>query len=106
MYEATAWSSSDSTVSMRCRLTTKLTCPAGAGSNELQKAYMPAGSGAAPGSASGLPRKERRPEAAIGTYLHDDQMAGEQPAVVVVQHRRPIGLEAGRREAQPPDELG
>src|SRR5258708_16260326 len=32
-------------------LTTPLTCPAGAGSYELQKAYMPAGSGAAADSA-------------------------------------------------------
>jgi hypothetical protein len=31
--------------------TPQLTCPAGAGADELQKAYMPAGSGAAFGSA-------------------------------------------------------
>ena len=37
--------------------TTRLTCPAGAGSYDSGKAYMPAGSGAAPGLASA----ERRP---------------------------------------------
>src|SRR4051812_33883106 len=41
--------------------TTQLTCPASAGSNELQKAYRPAGSGAAPGSASGARRSVRLP---------------------------------------------
>src|SRR5262249_7954944 len=34
------------------RRTGQLTCLAGAGSHELQKAYLPARSGAAPGSAS------------------------------------------------------
>src|SRR3954471_14082272 len=38
----------------------KLTCPAGAGSYELQKAYLPAGSGAAPGSSlCGVPPRLR-----------------------------------------------
>src|SRR5438105_4563367 len=34
-----------------CRRTTQLTCPAGAGSVEAEKTYVPAGSGAALGSA-------------------------------------------------------
>ncbi len=40
------------------QLTTKLTCPAGAGSYDSRKAYMPTGSGAAPGSAVGKPTHE------------------------------------------------
>ena len=44
------------------RRTIKLTCPAGAGSDELQKAYMPAGSGCTlhftPGILSGVSSSE------------------------------------------------
>src|SRR5262245_47417906 len=76
--------------------TTKLTCPAGVGSYEPGEAYMPIGSGAAPGSerplqrpspaaaVSGAGRSEARRNAPAAAVHTDNDSGGSRPNATVI----------------------
>src|SRR5262245_37257250 len=80
----------------------KLTCPAGAGSDELQKAYMSAESGAAPDSAFGLfPRHRCLPrlfQTRASERPHVDADLAEE--IVEVSGTSPPGRPAHRAAAE------